>query len=81
MARITSKTLESLVARINDIRGVHGIGELQLSAWSPGDGWTRYTVETLETAGGAVSHASTGGNASECYAWLQGVLWCLYDAK
>ena len=48
-------------------------GHFKLSAWSPGDGWTRYKLSTMLAGGGESDVHNTSFRVSEMYAYLRGV--------
>ena len=65
---ITIKTLTNQVELLNEHYGLN----YELTAWSPGDGWNRYQLVTVETGTGAQYTESPCYNASEMSAYLRG---------
>ena len=59
---------------------VANVGHLMLSTYSPGDGWTRYTLSAIVGEGGGESNVSPTCNAQEMWAYLRGV-WDVLDSE
>ena len=80
MERVTRKTLENMLRILARMTGAkpgdtQTPGSLFIETDSPGDGWTRYSVMVVTSAGGR-RHLGTsrGWNAAECYAYLNGLM-------
>lgn len=52
---------------------VANVGHFMLDVWAPGDGWTRYKLAVIMSAGGGENNVSQNCTAQEMSVYLQGI--------
>ena len=70
--RTLNRPSEPYSLKTEPVRNSANIGHIYVSAMSPGDDWTRYSLQEIVNEGGGVRQHFSGNN-QDLYAYMRGV--------